>query len=112
MKATTDSKKTIADFEVIDHGVDHAQYFQGCGTAFTNWNHCVTGCGESAADAFNDALEQIATDGWDVVEIESSDDGADFTSEKAEAASVETHLDGEERGEECELYYYVSIRWN
>lgn len=108
--------KPIAEFEVIDHGIEHAQYFQGCGTSYTKFANVVTGCGESAAEAWDDALECIAMDGFDVSTIEQSEDNALFTSDKADEASVENHLAkaGIELGEneDCELYYYVSIRWN
>lgn len=106
--------KNIKDFQVIDHGIEHAQFFQGCGVALTNYEHCVTGCGESAADAFNDALDCIGQDDFNVETIQVSDDGKLFTSEKAEKNSVTTYLEkqGLEPQDDCELYYYVSIRWN
>lgn len=46
-------------YEIIDHGYEHAQYFQGCGTAFTNFDGCATGIGDSAAEAYADAVEQV-----------------------------------------------------
>lgn len=109
-------KTQIAEFEVLDHGIEHAQYFQGCGTAYTNYDSCVTGCGQSAAEAFDDALECIAQDDVDVSTIEQSEDGKLYTSDKAHKASVTAHLKkhGQElaEDEDCELYYYVSIRYN
>lgn len=106
----------IKEFEVIDHGIDHAQYFQGCGIAYTKFDRVATGCGENATEAFEDALEQIAMDGFDVQPIEESADGKLFTSIEAQKASVEAYLDKqqvpEEDREDCELYYYVSIRWS
>lgn len=56
----------IEDFEVIDHGVEHEQYFQGCGVSFTRWNECSTGCGNSGVEALEDALEQMATLGHEI----------------------------------------------
>lgn len=104
--------KTIGTYELIDHGIDHANYFQGCGVSHTSFDYVVTGCGENAKEAFEDALEQIAQDGYDVSTLEESE--PDYQSEKAENASVTNYFAkrGEEPAEDCELYYYLSIRWN
>ena len=61
--------QTISDYELIDHGIDNSQYFQGCGTCFTSFDNVVTGCGDNFAEALEDALDSIAqqTDG-DVTE--------------------------------------------
>lgn len=48
----------LKSHEIIDHGVYHSQYFQGCGTAFTPFTHVFTGCGDNAKEAYEDALEQ------------------------------------------------------
>jgi hypothetical protein len=50
-------KKIIA-YEIIDHGVEHSQYFQGCGTAFTEYDEVYTGIGSSLQEALADALNQ------------------------------------------------------
>jgi len=110
---TTETK--VSEFEVIDHGIEHAQYFQGCGCSYTKFDRVVTGCGESAAEAWDDALEQIAMEGIEFA-AEGTEDNALYTSKKATEASVANHLakQGIELGEDedCELYYYVSIRFN
>ena len=46
-------------FEIIVHGADHEQYFQGCGTAFSNFDNVVTGIGTDAKEAYLDAVEQV-----------------------------------------------------
>ncbi len=49
----------LISYEILDHGrMIYSDYFQGCGTAFTNFTHVWTGAGESKKDAYNDALEQ------------------------------------------------------
>ena len=53
----------IEDYKIVDHGIDGEQYFQGAGTAYTQWNDCYTGIGDSPAQALGDALEQLATEG-------------------------------------------------
>jgi hypothetical protein len=49
----------MARYEIIDHGWDNSQYFQGCGTAYTPYDHVVTGVGTNAKEAYNDAVEQL-----------------------------------------------------
>lgn len=67
--------KTIMEYEITDHGVEHAQHFQGAGTSFTKWDDCSTGCGNSPGEALADALEMLSqSDDWDV---ESLPDGWD-----------------------------------
>jgi len=46
-------------YEIIDHGIDHSQYFQGCGTAYTDYDMAVTGIGNNAKEAYEDAVEQL-----------------------------------------------------
>lgn len=50
----------VTEFELIDHGIDNPQYFQGCGTAFTRFSHVVTGVGDNPREALDDALEMAA----------------------------------------------------
>lgn len=52
---------TISTFAVIDHGADGSQYFPGCGVACTTYTHVATGAGDTAREALEDALEQMAT---------------------------------------------------
>lgn len=53
------NKRNIVKFEVLDHGYQHSQYFQGCGTSFTDYNHVVTGSGTTQKESYEDALNQI-----------------------------------------------------
>lgn len=50
-------KRAIA-YEIINHGCEHAQYFQGCGVTFTSFDIAVTGIGDNAKEAYYDAIEQ------------------------------------------------------
>jgi len=65
---TTDNRKQIdhENIEIVDHGIEHESYFQGCGTSFTGYEHVVTGCGNDASEAIEDCLEQMAMSGYDV----------------------------------------------
>jgi hypothetical protein len=47
------------EIEIIDHGIDHAQFFLGCGTTFTKYTDVVTGIGDDFASAIDDCLEQV-----------------------------------------------------
>jgi len=53
--------KHKAAYQIINHGPEHSDYFQGCGTAFTPFKYCVTGIGDNAREAYDDALDQAST---------------------------------------------------
>ena len=114
--------KLIEEYELIDHGVEHSQFFQGCGVSLTKFTDIATGYGENPAEAINDALEQLAGYGYDVDELERrilEDEGW-----KEFPIDPNAHIDCEpEHGEtcksdceefcghgDCELQYLVSIR--
>ena len=112
--------KTLTQFEILDHGVDHAQYFQGCGVSYTKFDECVTGCGQDAKEAIEDALESMAQNDVNTDEIEKSDEykAIDRADKKVPGyeplLTVEKFVknQGEEMADDCELYYYVSIRYS
>lgn len=85
----------IKSFELISHGIDHSDFFQGCGVSFTSWSHVVTGIGSSEKSAFKDALDQI--------------DG-DFSELTDAGENLSNDLIPENYNENC--YYYFSIRYN
>lgn len=91
--------RKILAYEVIDHGVDHAQYFLGCGTAFTPFDFVQTGVGSTPHEALEDCLDQIAMLGFDTDGIKNG-------------LSDETPEELEDTDEYSELYYYVSVRFN
>lgn len=55
--------KKISKFDIQDHGIQAADYFQGAGSS--GYDAVYTGIGKSAKLAAEDALEQAASD-WDV----------------------------------------------
>lgn len=55
-------QKKIAEYELLHHGVDGSQYFQGCGVSGTDFDDCYTGIGNSPKEAFEDALDMLAQD--------------------------------------------------
>ncbi len=58
--------KKINRYEIVDHGVDGSQYFQGCGVSFTDFDYVVTGSGNSYKEALDDAMNQLADSDYDV----------------------------------------------
>lgn len=123
--------KTITCFEIVDHGIDHAQYFQGCGISRTKFTDCATGCGDNPREALNDALETLAQAGWDVSKVEASAEGvayakavkpSAFDEVRAQLEADNPQGDNESDADysariddllsdcESELYYYVSVR--
>lgn len=50
----------ITDYEIINHGYEEIQYWCGCGTSFTEFAYVVTGVGDNAKEAYEDALDLIA----------------------------------------------------
>lgn len=92
----------IIDYEIINHGYEHSQYFQGCGTAFTKYDECVTGAAHTAKEAYEDAREQIACAG---VELEG-------LPKRPKGIRARDHVPASHSGENSEFYWYVSIRYN
>ena len=117
---TTMKTHKIAKYEIVDHGIDNSQYFQGCGVSYTEFDECATGCGSNALEAFDDAMEQIAMrESVDLSSIENGPEYKTANTKKSQRFTVEALLirDGAmKRGgdfpDDCEMYYYVSIRYS
>lgn len=96
--------KQITEHEVIVHGVEHEQYFQGCGVSFTSYTDVATGIGADARQAFDDALESLAQGDWDVEAIATeTDDNGD--NERGRLPDVKLPNDAHD-----EMWVYVSVR--
>lgn len=98
---TTETRITITESD-IEWMFDHSQYWQGAGLAYTGFDHIATGFGWTPRVGFEDACDQIASDGFDTSSLEFPDP---------------EYLDQEslcECGEEddCEHGYYVTVRFN
>ena len=91
--------KAIKDHQVIVHGVEHAQHFQGCGISGTKYTDAATGIGTDAMEAFEDALEQLAMNDWGV-----DDDTLDTWNDKPDAEEAQLP-----DGAHDELWVYVSV---
>src|ERR1035438_5584528 len=66
----TTIRKTVVEFEMVDHGIENSQYFQGCGLSHTDYDDIATGIGNDPAEAIDDALESLAQNDWDVEGME------------------------------------------
>lgn len=89
-------------YEIVNHGYNHSQYFQGCGTYGTDFDHVVTGCGYNAKEAYEDAAEQIAMAGHKI-NLPTRPRGIN-AKDKVPAQLAEDEYN--------EVYFYVSIRYN
>jgi len=86
------------EYEILNHGWDHSQYFSGCGVAFTNYTDVVTGIGDNAKEAYEDALEQMAMSGVSIDSMPKRPSGIRVRDKVPHDANVE-------------CYWFVSIRW-
>lgn len=107
----------MLEYELLDHGMYSDQYFQGCGTAFTDFECVVTGNGDNFAEAIEDCLGQIAEQYSEkeinVEELEKEILADNDLEEFPTSPSVSTFYKEEiEDGQDIEIYYYVSIRFN
>ena len=106
----------MPQWEIVDHGIQDSQYFQGCGPY--EFEHVSTGIGDNPKDALTDAIESIAMDvriPSDLLETLESYD----TEPSAYAADVENcegegldELETESALENSENSYRVSVRYD
>jgi hypothetical protein len=103
------------DYEIVDYGIEGASYFQGHGVAFTRYQYCALGAGDTYAEALEDALDQAACDGFDL-DLVAEDQPANWEGKgpSAQAQHEQYCEEGKEDHSDCdhELYYYVGLRWN
>lgn len=100
--------------EIINHGVMYSDYFQGCGTAFTDYEYVATGIGHTEREAFNDAIDQLSysipgdlvVNWWDVEQMAIAQYGEP-------SREYITDADGNRIDEaEDEVYLFISIRFS
>jgi hypothetical protein len=95
--------KKITEYQVVDHGIEHEQYFQGCGTAYTDYKYCQTGVGIDFKEALDDCLDQIAA----IEDVDSAD-----LDKIAETTGGDDEVECPDNDDDCSLWYYVSVRYN
>lgn len=96
----------VTKFEIVDHGLEHPDYFQGCGTAFTEFTEVYTGHGQTPYDAAQEALDLVCHD---------NNVSDELLNEMEQSCSELENEDAlEEQGrlipEDSEAVYMVSIR--
>ena len=84
--------RPIKRYQVTDYGIEHEQYFQGC--ASNGFDNVVIGIGDNSEEAFNDCLEQIVEQGFDIKILE------------------ELERDAAPGVKEEDFHYYISIKWS
>ena len=90
--------KIVTDHEILQHGIENEQYFQGCGVSCSEFEDVATGIGNTECEALEDALDSLAQNGWDVEKIDNTLDDTTPVGSMAEAEDT----DG--------LWWYVSVR--
>jgi hypothetical protein len=99
-------------YKIVSHGMDGEQYFPGASTVFTGFDHVVTGTGDTEAEAYNDAVDQLAWahDDDTVVLLQLPKFWGDDDHDVCEGCESNGDVAGCE--EECESHYYVSVHFN
>lgn len=98
----------IEKFE-FNSTVDHAQYWQGVGVSFTEFDEVFTGVGDTEREALDDAIEQFAqTHSGGLVTDEMNAERK--TANDTDSAHRDCDPDADDM---CELNWYVSlfIKW-
>lgn len=111
MVAKGDVESTTT-YNIESHGVDSEQYFQGASTIFTPFTDVVTGMGESEAEAYMDAVDQLAYEHGDAIvgSLKLPKFWGDDEHDVCEGCR--NNGDVEDCELECESHYYVSIYFN
>ena len=122
---STTTVRSITSYQLLDHGIDGAQYFPGCGVYGTDYDYVVTGNGDTPIEAINDALESMAQSeecydvDLDAFERQMLADesltrwpGTPSAIENARRMNGQmSDEEWEQESDECDVYYYVSIRY-
>lgn len=104
MFTTAITRKPIVEFQILDHGIEHSQYFPGCGF-LPEFRDVATGIGMNAAEAIDDCLEQLACKDWEVDGMEQRILRQELPGKRklpTKPAVTSRHGD--------EVYYHLSIR--
>lgn len=79
----------ISEWKIEDIGLEHSQYFAGRGIAYTDWDDVSVGVGSTQKDALDNALEDLAMQGYDIpADLEAKENEADDAAHVATSLSV------------------------
>lgn len=101
-------EKKVGAFSIEDCGIDSSQYFQGVGTAFTEWMEVELGVGENFNTALDDAVDMAIMNGWEFTPEQFAEINAAHGPSDGAHDDCPHHVNGDEF-DECELNYYVAI---
>jgi hypothetical protein len=106
----------ITNFEILDLGPAPEGLYDTWGASYRASMTCsVVGEGKNAGTAFQDALDQLALEGYDTKLLNESGMEMGFYSMAASTpvAQIEPHVEPDEEDEEddCEIVYHVGIRY-
>lgn len=106
----------ILHFELVDLGPGAEGYFDEWGASYRGFNSSVIGAGKNAKEAFDDALNQLAFDGFGTKLLHEAGIEDGYLSEAARipAEDIEPHAadeDGEDEIPEEPVVYHVGIRF-
>lgn len=105
--------RKVSEFRVHCHGIDGSQYFPGHGLWGGSFQDCATGIGDTEAEAFEDALDQLASNGWEISEETEKAMRADLAGRTDDAHDDCAPEDGEDPEGDwhgaCELHHWVSV---
>lgn len=102
--------KKIKDYSLHSEGFYYPDSYQGFGCSFTSFNRSILGAGSTEREAYADALEQLAMNGFDVSGIEKENPEEDFSDEQSETKIEEIEADEEsylESIDECYKPYKI-----
>lgn len=104
----------ITEYSLHDLGIENSQYFQGFGSG--SFEHAFCGIGDNPREALDDCLEQIATSGFDVEDLENricADEGWKTLDDCPNSPSVSDEIEDEkDEYADHDIYYHVGIRFN
>jgi hypothetical protein len=114
---TTATKKVVlGDFTVEYLGCEYPDYFQGYGVAFSRYDNCAYGIGDTIAEALDDCIEMFAqSSDIDCTEEVEARIRADFGEYDADATVSDVlGIDENEDNDGCgeSAYFHVGIKWN
>jgi hypothetical protein len=109
----------ITNFEILDLGPAPEGLYDTWGASYRAAMTCsVIGEGANAGTAFQDALNQLALEGYDTKLLNESGMEMGFYSMAASTpvAQIESHVEPDEEDEsdeedDCEIVYHVGIRY-
>lgn len=103
----------MSKYRIDSHGVDYPQYFPGHSAVHTEFDECVTGVGETEADALSDAIEQMCCGASEdrVLMFAAQIERESMPDMDAEQTAVQAEgLEDEEASEDAYMpQFYVSI---